>query len=335
MKAPYLQASYLAQVRRLTGLAQQALKSYPIDAKKISFIHHGENTTFCILDKRKNKYLLRIHREGYHTKEAIEEELGWLKKLSSKGLHVPSPVRNLKGQLVEVATHPDVPGSKNCSVMKWQEGRFIDKSLKPHHLFELGKLIGLMQKNSSKCIHRNYWTTVGLLGSRATWGSVKKVELATARELLIIQKTRKFLFKKLANFEKRFPERLCLIHADLHFGNIILSKNAIAAIDFDDCGYGFKAYDLVIPIISTENILNDVKKTNHLEEYKRALIEGYKTYQNWDQHDEQILPYLISARKLLTIGWLNSRSDNPRLQKHLKGAIQRLLKHVKLNYPHF
>lgn len=334
MKTPFFQASYLAQVRRLTELAKKALESYPIQVKKINFIHHGENTTFCVLDRNGKKYLLRIHREGYHTKKAIAEELSWLRSLSLKGLHVPSPVKNRKGQLVEVTDHLNVPGSRNCSLMKWQEGRFIDKSLKPHHLFELGKLIGLMQNNAKISVHRNYWNAEGLIGNKATWGSVEKVKVATARELLIIKKTRKFLFQKLANFEKRFPERLCLIHADLHFGNIILSKNSIAAIDFDDCGYGFKAYDLVIPIISTENILNDVKKSKNSEEYKKALIDGYKIYQNWDQHDEQILTYLISARKLLTIGWLNSRSDNPRLQKHLKGAIQRLLKHVKLNYPH-
>lgn len=88
-----------------------------------------------------------------------------------------------------------------------------------------------------------------------------------------------------------------MIRAELHFRNIIVSQDSIAAIDFDDCGYGFKAYDLVIPIISTEDILRDVKKSKVIQEYQNALIDGYKTYQKWDHHDEVILPYLISARK--------------------------------------
>ena len=39
------------------------------------------------------------------------------------------------------------------------------------------------------------------------------------------------------------------------------------------------------------------------------------------------------ASYLLMLGWLNSRSDNPRLRKHLKGAIKRaLFQNEKLAY---
>ena len=63
--------------------------------------------------------------------------------------------------------------------------------------------------------------------------------------------------------------------------------------------------------------------------YKKELIDGYKTKRNWDAEDEKIFSSLVTARKLLMLGWLNSRSDNPRLKKYLKTAVKNCLKHLK------
>jgi Ser/Thr protein kinase RdoA (MazF antagonist) len=115
----------------------------------------------------------------------------------------------------------------------------------------------------------------------------------------------------------------------LHFGNLLAVGTGIGAIDFDDCGFGFYVYDLVIPYISMQNILGK-KRKKKFALYKNALIDGYKSVRSWDQDDEQLFPHLVTARKLLMLGWLNSRSDNPRLKKHLKGAIKRALEHISL-----
>ena len=60
----------------------------------------------------------RMQELAITQKKAIEEELTWLNKLSLEGLHVPRPVKNKKAQLVEVASHLDVPKTRNCSLMK-------------------------------------------------------------------------------------------------------------------------------------------------------------------------------------------------------------------------
>lgn len=105
----------------------------------------------------------------------------------------------------------------------------------------------------------------------------------------------------------------------------------LAAIDFDDCGFGFYAYDLVIPLISTEYILGR-KRKNEIPKFKEALLRGYMTHAKWDKHDESILPHLMNARRLLMLGWLNSRSDNPRLQGKLRQSAKKAIKHLKKTY---
>lgn len=332
MKKPFNQASYLSQVRRLRALAHKALAQYPIKVKSMYFINHGENTTFRVLSKNNQTYLLRIHRNNYHTKLAITEEIAWIGLLSKKGLSVPTPVISKKGHLVETVEHEAVDGSRNCSVFKWIHGSFIEKSIQPRHMFEVGQILADFQNNTpkGKTKDRQYWTAEGLVGTNPKFSSLDKIESATPKQQKILTKGRKQTFKKLKQYEKKFPNRMGLIHADLHFGNIVLTKNKLGAIDFDDCGYGFFVYDLIVPYISMQNSLGEKKK--HLfQDYKKALIDGYKTKRKWDHHDEALFSHLVTARRLSMLGWLNSRSDNPRLKKYMKSAIKIAIAHLKEN----
>lgn len=329
MKKPFHQASYLEQVARLRKLARKALEEYPIKVKSINFINHGENTTFRILAKSGQTYLLRIHRQDYHTKSAIIEELTWLHHLAKKGLSVPNPVLSKKENMVETIESHET-GSRNCSVFKWIHGSFIRKSVKPRHMFEIGQLLGDLQNHTPKgpTKNRQYWTADGLVGSTPKFGSIDKLHSTTSSEQKILNRARKLIFKKLKAYENKHPDRQGLIHADLHFGNIVSTDKGLGAIDFDDCGFGFFAYDLVMPFVSAQNSLGESKK--HLfPQYRKALIDGYKTKRKWDDDDEAIYTQLITARKLLMLGWLNSRSDNPRLKQHLKHAVKKALAHLK------
>jgi Ser/Thr protein kinase RdoA (MazF antagonist) len=330
MKESFNKSSYLSQVRRLRALASKALVEYPIKVKTINFIHHGENTTFRIVATNGQTYLLRIHRNDYHTKSAIVEEMSWLNHLSKRGLSVPNPVTSKNGNLVETIEHHDIQGSRNCSVFKWIHGGFIRKSVKPQHMFEIGQLLADFQNNTpkGKTDNRQYWTAGGLVGSNPKFGSLDKLVGISSKQQNTLTNARKTILKKLKQFEKRYPSKQGLIHADLHFGNIVSNGKNLGAIDFDDCGYGFFAYDLAIPYISVQSSLG-AKKKHLFAEYKKALIDGYKTKRKWDKEDDTIFPHLVTARKLLMLGWLNSRSDNPRLKKYLKVAVKNTLLHLK------
>ncbi len=108
-------------------------------------------------------------------------------------------------------------------------------------------------------------------------------------------------------------------------------RGNFGAIDFDDCGHGFHAYDLAVPLLAIERLAAGKGRDRHLE-FKQALIEGYTTKRSWDRYDEEIFPHLLTARRLAMLGWLNSRSDNPRLKEHLPGAVERTLDRLKRDY---
>jgi len=305
-------ASYLAQLRRLRNLATNAMARYPVKVRAIHFIHHGENTTFQVQARDGRKYLLRIHRNDYHTQEGIQEELSWLALLAKTSLDVPKPLLSKNGNYLESITHPSAPLSRNCSVFKWMEGRMIGKTVAPKHMYQVGALLANLQLHTPRkpVAHRRYWDSEGLVGVKPKFSSIDKLADVSRKQQEIITRARKLVFKKLRSFEKKFPERMGLIHADLHFGNILKIGSGLGAIDFDDCGYGFHAYDLAIPLYSVEHILSE-KQQKRIPEYKEALIAGYTSKKTWDRSDEELFPYLLSARRLCMLGWLNSRSDNP------------------------
>jgi Ser/Thr protein kinase RdoA (MazF antagonist) len=63
---------------------------------------------------------------------------------------------------------------------------------------------------------------------------------------------RRRLLTRLRRIERKRPERLGVIHADLHFGNLLRTRDGMSAIDFDDCGRGFYAHDLAVPLGSSQ-----------------------------------------------------------------------------------
>ncbi len=328
MMKKFSELSYKGQVARLRELAVKALTQYPMKVSKIKFINHGENTTFKITDHRRNNYLLRICRYEYHTTEALNEELQWLKKLSRQ-FQVPTPVASKKKKLLTWTTTQSLPEGRNTALFHWTDGVFLTakkrspNKIKTHHRVSLGRLIGELHNHEStrsKVVHRKYWTAEGLVGRQTKFGSIDHLTQATPAQQRLISKTRQSLWISMKKFEKKYPQKQGLIHADLHFGNFIFNKKNIALIDFDDSGFGFFAYDLAIPILSIMNSKILLKKEKKL--FREAILEGYQQVRPWTAIDEKFLDQCLLARKLLMLGWLNSRSDNPKLKKYVKGALK-------------
>ena len=121
MKVPFEQASYLSQVRRLRALSQEALRLYPLRVEDCRLLGHAENTTFRVTANRGRKFLLRIHRNGYHTRAAILEELRWLQDLSSSIL-VPKPVQSRQHQLLETVESAAAAQTRHCTVVQTLPG---------------------------------------------------------------------------------------------------------------------------------------------------------------------------------------------------------------------
>lgn len=121
-----------------------------------------------------------------------------------------------------------------------------------------------------------------------------------------------------------------LSHGDLHSGNMVWNKGRVIPIDFDDCGYGLKLYDLAVYLAESSHYFKKVGKVES-RAAKAAMLEGYGEFTDFSEEDLIILPYLIVARDLAMMGWLFDRRDNPELLAHLRKNLAKRLKLAEKN----
>lgn len=108
-----------------------------------------------------------------------------------------------------------------------------------------------------------------------------------------------------------------MIHADLHFGNILWYKDEIRAIDFDDCGIGSYLHDLSIPIVSMQQ--------DNSKHHRDVLLNAYSKTHPLDQKHIDLIDDYILSRYIAMQGWLLSRSSHPKYKKYLAQGMRKTM----------
>src|SRR6476646_1854777 len=92
------------RLRCLRELAHSALPNFGIEtAPPPALINLSENATYRIDDPASNRrFAMRVHRDGYHTKNAIASELAWLHAIRRDGVAItPVAVPGTDGELIQ------------------------------------------------------------------------------------------------------------------------------------------------------------------------------------------------------------------------------------------
>ena len=84
-------------------------------------------------------------------------------------------------------------------------------------------------------------------------------------------------------------DQIGLIHADLHLGNVLFSRDDARVIDFDDCGFGYWLYDIAVS-------LWELRHRDDYGQFRAALIEGYARHRPPPCADLGHLDDFIAAR---------------------------------------
>ena len=110
------------QATRLHRLAVVAAARWPLECVRIEPIKVRENAVYAVHTADERRVVLRVHRLGYHSDEALHSELTWMSALGESGLEVPRPVPSRAGKSFERVAVADVPGPRQVDVFEWIEG---------------------------------------------------------------------------------------------------------------------------------------------------------------------------------------------------------------------
>lgn len=305
--------TYRGKLRRIRRVAQSALEAFGIDKANLRFIRDNGNTIYRVKTKENEPideslyvtdcFALRLHWTGYHEEAAVDSELEWLAALSDEGLPVPQPLRTLEGKLTTKVSIPEVPGTRQCSIIRWMKGRQATKSVYPWHLKAIGRLIAQFHDHASRWkppegFTRRHYDTNGLWGddtgtgytAAEVWPNIPKQYMEDFQE--ITQRV-----QQLMDRWGKDPEVFGLIHADLGTkANVLFHKGRAHAIDFDDSVFGYWIYDIAIP-------LSDWEGNAAWPAYREALLDGYQELRTIPEEQLSQLELFQAAIRGLEIFW--------------------------------
>jgi Ser/Thr protein kinase RdoA (MazF antagonist) len=145
-----------------------------------------------------------------------------------------------------------------------------------------------------------------MLGDRALWGDWRAAPDLDTIGSALLERTVECLRLRLARFGTK-PDRFGLIHADLRLTNLLVDRDALHVIDFDDCGFGWFAYDFAASV----SFMEDDPAVPAL---LAAWLDGYRTVAPFAPEDEAEIPAFVMLRRLLLLAWITSHAEAPTAQ---------------------
>ncbi len=298
------------------GLVADAIARFGLPAlARVTFVRHGENTTYKIAGPHGRRFALRVHRPGYQTTEAIRSELAWMESLRSGGVRTPAPVPGVDGDPLQNVT---AAGCVRTAVLfEWIDGAPLSEVADLEPWERLGELMARVHTHARTWkrparFTRPAWDAAALVGDDPRWGPPDPERIFDTDDRASLDACRGEVGRRLAVFGTG-PDRFGLIHGDLGFANVLVSGDGtITIIDFDDSGYGWYAHEFAC-------VLYPLEGTGELGDRRDALVAGYRRVREFPDESLRELPTFLMARRIQTLGWLYSRSETAhaaRLRAH-------------------
>jgi Ser/Thr protein kinase RdoA (MazF antagonist) len=286
----------------MSDLIARALPAYGLAGDTpLTLLNRSENETWAA-----GGLILRLHRQGYHTRPEIASELAWLTALQDlPGLQTTRPIPGAQGLVTEIdgrylVAFAPLPGQE------LRPGDDLARWFAP-----LGEITARLHLHSRgwtapEGFTRKRWDVETILGPQPHWGHWRQASgLDPTGEALLARATG-VLADRLTAYGTG-AEVFGLIHADLRLANLMVDGDRLTAIDFDDCGFGWWAYDLAAA-------LSFIETDPRLPDLIAAWVEGYTRIAPLRPEDRAMIPALIFLRRVLLTAWLSTRADSDTAQ---------------------
>ncbi len=295
---------------RLAAIAADALRHYDLgpDAR-LTLLSVSENATYLVEEPATGRRtVLRVHRRGYHTREAIGSELAWISALRQDGaVRTPGVVRTNQGYEIAVDRHPDGE-ARHVVMFDWVAGEEPSGAL-AEGFAELGAITARLHRHTRAWrppagFTRFTWDWETALGEDGLWGRWRDGLAVGPDEAALFGRTAQVLRERLDRFG-RGPEQFGLIHADMRLANLLrdgAEPGGLHVIDFDDCGFGWYLYDLAAS-------LSFIEHHPEVPELIDAWVGGYRTEAPLSAREEAELPTFVMLRRLLLVAWIGSHRE--------------------------
>ncbi len=296
-------------LERVQILATEALHLWPLpESATARLINISENATFLVEAEAGYKAVLRVHRQGYHSRQAILSELAWMSDLKvNGGVRTPDSITGRNGEVVQEWAVDGMPGARYLVLFEFIEG------IEPHptqdlvsSFEELGEIAACTHLHSLAWarppeFERLVWDSDAVFGEKPLWGDWREAPAMDAASLEILERLQQRIIQQLQGYGVG-RNRYGLIHADMRLANLLMDNGSTRLIDFDDCGSGWFMYDFAAAI----SFMEDHPQVPAL---KTAWIKGYRKRRRLSEEDEGEMDTLVLLRRMALCAWIGTHRE--------------------------
>ena len=294
-------------------IALSALIHWDLKPTGIHLIKVRENAVFRVECEHGRKVVLRVHRQGYHSDDALRSESEWMAALERDGLQVPRVIASRHGRPFEVIGATASSIGHQVDIIEWIDGKQLgsveagvsggDEEIARKYRI-VGETMARMHNQSSRWqpaegFVRHSWCEEGLAGLRPLWGRFWELEALSTSQRSLLGSARMAIREDLLAIGKS-AQVYGLIHADLVPENFLVDGDDVRVIDFDDAGFGWHLFDIATSLYF-------LKAEPYYDVAQTALVEGYRRHRALSDEALASLPMFLAARSTTYLGWVHER----------------------------
>lgn len=299
---PYDELTEPGKIRRMHGIARDALGCYDLEIARLKCIARDTNTTFRVDTGGGHTFALRVGAPGVDTDVDTPTELAWLDALADESLITAAhPHRNRSGELVTRVEHPGVPFERKCVLFDWLAGRPIGDAADRDDYRMLGELAARLHD------HGEAWQQPSnlnpLVWDRVFYYPTEPVvlfdkayrHLMTPERTEVVRAVEAKCAAELSRIHRELP--VSILHGDLHPWNVMRQRNRLVVFDFEDLMIGGAVQDIATTLFYNRN---------H-EDYaglRAAFQHGYVEVRPWPVEYDGQLELLMAARTVMFINYV-------------------------------
>lgn len=291
-------------------LANDALARWDVPAAVARLIVVSENATYLVETPDGFRSILRVHREDYYIRRAIECELAWLDALGSVSVvATPGYCIGKDGQAIQECRVECLPDPRFIDMFHFVEGPAPDENGDMTAGYEeLGAIAAKCHQHVIDWVHpqpfeRLIWNLDAVFGDAPTWGNWRDAPEVTDDVRSALEQVETTVCSRLAAYEKS-PARFNLIHADMRLANLLVGDNGTRLIDFHDCGHSWFMYDFAASISFIED-------DPRIPLFRTAWLKGYRSVGPLSAEDEAEIDTFIMLRRIALLAWIGSHIEDP------------------------
>jgi Ser/Thr protein kinase RdoA (MazF antagonist) len=278
------------------ALSENILHHYRIGTPlSCRLYQRGLNDTYLV-ETEQDRYILRVYRRGWRTKEEIDFELELLAFLHQQNMPVSYPVARKNGSFTEAILAPE--GTRYAAVFSYAPGRAVNKKLDSQQSRRLGEVLASLHETMDT--FKSHFSRPALNNEYLLDGSMDCITRLLSHRHSDIDYFQTQIEKiKLALAELKLSSSapvygICV--GDVHSGNAhFTDKSEPTLFDFDQCGYGWRAFDIAKFIHTTFSWQMD-------SQVRKPFLEGYQAIRQLSEAELASIPVFAKVAHIWVMG---------------------------------